>query len=178
MEQNPKYARVTTEHLSVDLSEWCIEFGLDKIADSLVKNISDSDMSMMMLRKRIGREICDVELHAHIRRAWSYLKEIYGEYQAQVIVSKAGTITIIGAIVMLDNVSRTKDAESLNKLLSTVAFVPTLSTNVVDLIAEFNGIKGDQIIPWITEVVPMTDNERSLLIEKASVFDYSQKHVH
>jgi hypothetical protein len=105
------------------------------------------------------------------------MKQIYGEEQALLIVKKSGTVAVVGTALMLENLGRTTDPNELNRVLSTVAFIPTITTSIVDLMAEFNGTKAEVIIPWIMDVIPMTSRERTMLEERAGGIDYTKKHL-
>ncbi len=179
MEQNPKYARVTSEHLKYPIMNWIFDAATqqDQIANSIASSIRNSDMSVMSMCERIGRRLTEEEVDAQVRRGWSYMKELCGEEQAIQIVKKSGTVVVVAAAVMLENLSRTTDPAELGRILDTVAFIPTLTTSIVDLMAEFNGTKADTIIPWITDVIPMTTRERTMLEERASGLDYTKKHM-
>lgn len=175
---NTKYVNITLRHTERDLNSWLTERTRDALTENIVKATKSSELALFALQSRLGRELSPDEIEAHLRRGWSYMRNILGTDQAVRLTKNAGTVTTVAATLMLDEIETFQDLTRKQKYLDELLYVPTLSRNIVELLAEHNGCDGKSIGEKLASVVSMTDAERESFRQSCEHIDFSTRTIH
>ena len=177
MNRNQTYAEITLEYLRHGIEYWNNNRQSDQDADAIVETLKGSEIAKMQLTRVTG-PLCDSEVEAHVRRGWSYAKVLYGQDLANHLATQAGSIIAISTAITLANYQQESAHKGSTEFLRRVAFIPTACYNLVDLIAEHRGIKGEVVSKTLASEVPMTVEERDLFMGYCEAVDYSARSVH
>lgn len=170
---NFKYVNITLRHMERDIRSWLDEKKNDPLTEGIVKATKESEMAKLTFKLHAGREMSDEEIEAHIRRGWSYMKAIFGYDKAVEVSRAAGTITTVASAIMLNHFESFADTELRKRHLEKLSYIPTLSTNIVEVLAEFNSCTGERIGTQLAQIVPMTDGERDAFRQSYEVIDHT-----
>lgn len=175
-----KHLKITLDHMRREMHEWLnhTHRKSDLTTLHIIKLIRESEISIMAIKTLMGRDLSDDEVSAHIARGWSYLKAIYGHDKAVEVVNHAGACSTIASAVMLDHFASMPATDEHMQTLANISYVPTLSSNIVEILAEHNGETGESVGLQLAAIVPMTDVERRDFEKQCQGIDYSVKTVH